>query len=642
MNPRSQAGFLAALLVIIVGGMAYLFMLQPQTTTPPQFQKFVSEQEFVDYYENSQYYNPLYGISSGMAGIGDLSREVMASTPAQAASPEGGETYSEPDRISETNVQVEGIDEPDIVKTNGMDIYFSTNSYRFYWGMSFYYPYFEQGKVEVVGAFPPENLREKAEISDNGDLLLYNTSLVVFSYDKITGYDVSDPETPSKSWEMKLNNSYIVTSRLYNGKVYLVTQTSINTYSPCPMVPLTVNGVAEVIPCTSIYHPIDPVSVDVTYNAMVIDPASGDIEKTVSFVGASSQSILYMSANSLYITYPIHESTFNIYYGLIKERCRDIFPASVIQRLDTIASYDISEGSKINEMDLAIGGYLSGLGEDESLRISNELFNRSTAYMEEHKRDFTRTGIVKIGLDLEIESTSSFPGSLLNQFSLDEYNGDLRVATTVGSSSWSTLGNANDVYVLDDNLDIIGSVLDLGTDERIYSARFIGDKGYLVTFRQTDPFYILDLSSPTNPQLKGELKIPGYSSYLHPISSTRILGIGKEGSYVKVSLFDVTSAENPSEVSKYTLQEYWTDVMNNHHAFLLDNEHDIFFLPGSSGGYIFSYENDSLSLVKTLSGYGAKRAVYVDNCLYIIWEDKIVILDENNWEEVNSLELGSA
>ena len=116
--------------------------------------------------------------------------------------------------------------------------------------------------------------------------------------------------------------------------------------------------------------------------------------------------------------------------------------------------------------------------------------------------------------------------------------------------------SANDVYVLDKNLKITGQVLDLGLTERIYSVRFIQDKGYVVTFRQIDPFYVLDLSDPENPALKGELKIPGYSSYLHPITKDKILGIGKEGSNVKISLFDVKDPENPSEAAKYTLQEF--------------------------------------------------------------------------------------
>ena len=127
---------------------------------------------------------------------------------------------------------------------------------------------------------------------------------------------------------------------------------------------------------------------------------------------------------------------------------------------------------------------------------------------------------------------------------MDEYNGYLRLATTVGNRfgfSWFWAGSesANDIYVLDGNLSVVGSVQGLGLSEQIYSARFVGDKGYLVTYQQTDPFYILDLSDPLNPQIKGELKIPGYSSYLHPISGDRMLGMGEENWSVKISLFDV-------------------------------------------------------------------------------------------------------
>ncbi len=167
---------------------------------------------------------------------------------------------------------------------------------------------------------------------------------------------------------------------------------------------------------------------------------------------------------------------------------------------------------------------------------------------------------------------------------------------------------------------------------------WIEDKGYLVTFRQIDPFYVLDLSDPKNPQLKGELKIPGYSSYLHPITKDKILGIGKEESNVKISLFDVSNPEKPTESDKYILKEYWSDILETHHAFLLDEKHQIFFLPGSQSGYIFSYQKNKLELKKAISDISAKRAIYINDYLYIIGENKIVVLNELNWERINELE----
>ena len=126
---------------------------------------------------------------------------------------------------------------------------------------------------------------------------------------------------------------------------------------------------------------------------------------------------------------------------------------------------------------------------------------------------------------------------------------------------------------------------------------------------------------------------------MHPITKDKILGIGKEGSQVKISLFDVSSPANPKEIDKYILDEYWSDILNTHHAFLLDEKHEIFFLPGSKGGYIFSYKNNSLSLVKTISETSVKRAIYINDYLYVIGYNNIVVSNELNWERVKELEL---
>ena len=135
------------------------------------------------------------------------------------------------------------------------------------------------------------------------------------------------------------------------------------------------------------------------------------------------------------------------------------------------------------------------------------------------------------------------------------------------------------------------------------------------------------------------LKIPGYSAYLHPITKDKILGIGKEDRKVKISLFDVSSPENPKEADKYILDEYHTDILSTHHAFLLDKKHNIFFLPGSKGGYVFSYENDELKLKKAISQTSARRAIYIDDYLYIISDNEITVLNEITWDKVNELEL---
>ncbi|KKQ76802.1 MAG: Beta propeller domain protein [Parcubacteria group bacterium GW2011_GWA1_38_7] len=234
-----------------------------------------------------------------------------------------------------------------------------------------------------------------------------------------------------------------------------------------------------------------------------------------------------------------------------------------------------------------------------------------------------------------MSATGAVPGQPLNQFSLDEYKTYLRIATTVNNN----FDSANDLYVLDSGLNQTGSIINLGLDERIYSARFIGDRGYLVTFKQIDPFFVFDLSDPNNPKKTGELKIPGFSSYLHPLTTNSILGVGQENGQVKLSLFDVANPNLPIEIDKFSLNEYWTEVSNNHHAFLQDEKHSIFFLPGGNGGYIFSYTNNKLTLIKAISTPNAKRALYINDFLYVISDTEVLVFDQNTWNQVNKLGL---
>ena len=618
-------------------------------TTWQGMQKFASVADFQSYvaeandiYTNGYGGGGTFGVRKGSVNALYAVAQEDSSLTAGAAAP-----VPSPTRVSDTNVQVAGIDEPDVLKTDGKQIYFSPEMYYYYRETfaaesSSSMPPQMTSAIKVINALPAANLSLAGNISGkNGDLLLYKDTLIIFSGNSIYGYDVSNPQSPESKWEMELDgSSYVTASRLYNGKIYLVTQTWVGSIEPYYS-PVTVDGVALKIDYTNVYHPLVPVSVDVTYTAMVCDPLTGDVENTVSFVGSSSSSVIYMSENALYVAYSYDEGVRQFYFNFYTQECSDIFPASVIAKIAAVEGYDISDAAMLTELNVLTDKYLSSLSSDDRSQAENEIYNRLSKYYDNHKRDVVKTGIVKIGLDgFQISATGSVPGTLLNQFSLDEYDGNLRIATTVEGNFgmfWGMGTSANDIYVLDSNLQIVGSIQGLGLTEKIYSARFIGDKGYLVTFRQTDPFYVLDLSDPQNPQLKGELKIPGYSAYLHPISETRILGIGQESSKVKISLFDVADAANPAELDKYVMSDYWSDILNTHHAFLMDTEHEIFFVPGSNGGYIFSYAGDKLELVKAVGDIQAKRAIYINDYLYIVGDDQVVVLDETDWTTVSEL-----
>jgi Beta propeller domain len=177
--------------------------------------------------------------------------------------------------------------------------------------------------------------------------------------------------------------------------------------------------------------------------------------------------------------------------------------------------------------------------------------------------------------DAAYAASGSVPGEIRDQFSLSEYDGYLRVVTTSGEP-WNQTSESQ-VRVLQENgteLVEVGSVGDIGNGEAVQSVRFAGPVGYVVTFQQVDPFYTIDLADPAHPTIAGELKIPGFSSYLHPIGDGLVLGVGsaatEQGSVTgaKVSLFDVSDLADPQEVATWTAPDGWNDVGWEHRSFL--------------------------------------------------------------------------
>lgn len=682
MNRLKLSRFLIIfLLILLVGVLGYLILntYQEDYLTTGQdviinhlkkekgLAAFNSEKDFKNYIAKAEATKTNnYGGGAGSFAIeeratSDVSLGAPMATNGSAKSMDSSVQAPAPERVSGTNVQVLNIDEPDIVKTNGQDIYFSREGY--YRGLvepmmeidsapmekriapSMPIAPLPQNEIQIIKAFPAAELAKIGKIEKNGNLILKDNVLAVFQYNNVYGYDVTVPSTSKQIWQAELkDNSEIIASRLYNDRIYLIARKYINEFRPCPLKPLSINGKEIEIACNNIYHPAAYIPADVTYTVAALNLKTGEIEKNITFIGSASETVVYMSANAIYVTYNYPGDFVKFIYQFLKEN-ENLIPAELLTRINKLQGYDISASAKMSELSDIINKMFSSLDNDERLKIQNELNNKMDAYYKNHRRDLEKTGIVRIATsDLKIEASGEVPGKPLNQFSLDEYNNNLRIAVTIGESWWGLglggrMETANDVYVLDEKLKIKGEVKDLGLQEKIYSVRFAEDKGYLVTFRQTDPFYVLDLADPAAPQMKGELKIPGFSSYLHPISKDKILGIGQENGQVKVSLFDVSQPVNPVELAKYNLDDYWTEVSNNHHAFLLDAKHEIFFLPGGKGGYVFSYKENKLELVKAISEIQAKRAVYINDSLYIIAQDKITVLDENTWEKTGELEL---
>ncbi|MDP3387144.1 MAG: beta-propeller domain-containing protein [Eubacteriales bacterium] len=262
-----------------------------------------------------------------------------------------------------------------------------------------------------------------------------------------------------------------------------------------------------------------------------------------------------------------------------------------------------------------------------------------------------------IGTKIGFAGGGMVDGSILNQFSMDEFEGNLRVATT----NWQQ-DSKNAVYILDGSLNQIGSIENIAPTERIYSTRFMGDKGYIVTFRQIDPLFVLDLSDPTAPKITGELKIPGFSNYLHPISQDVLLGIGqdvdeKNGTQlgIKLSLFDVSDQGKPREINNLVLGSSgsYAEVLNNHKALMLNPDKDMIAFDASlsniSGDYQTSYfygaliiearEDGTLKVLQQISNEGiygsyVKRVIYIGDILYYVLDDNIRAFNINTFKEI--------
>lgn len=620
------------------------------------FYKFKTAQDFKDYLLRAEATGSKGGAMNGRMMTFDSAMPTAAPMPAPMPAGNIAVKESAPSRVSETNVQVAGIDEPDMVKTDGKNLFVSAEIFRYYTPRpmpamdKMIAPEYYGPSTNIIKAFPLADLSKIGEIKEGGNLLISGNNLVIFASQGIYTYDLSDPKNPKKTWDFKYeSNSYLAGARLYGGKMYIVLKNNINSYAPCPIKPLTVNGAEFSIRCDEIYYPNRVINTDTTFTSLKVDPGTGKIENKITFVGNSGDSVIYMSPTSLYITYTYQQNYLKFILGFFKTSAGNVVPQNVISRLEKIDTYDISQSAKEVELQNIWSNFMNSLSDDDRMKVQNDLTNKMADYYKVHFKELESTGIAKIDIDsFVVKAQGEVAGHPLNQFSLDEYNDYLRIATTIGGRWYGylwgveipTQKTANDVYILDKSLVLKGAVTDLGQEgESIFGVRFIQDKGYVVTFRQTDPFYVLDLSNPNKPSKAGELKIPGYSGYLHPINKDKIIGVGQEERKVKISLFDVSNPSDPKEISKYNLSDWYSEATNNHHAFLMDEKHKVFFMPGSNGGYIFSYDNDKFELKKAVSKISPKRAVYIEDFMYIIADQQIVVINETNWQKEKELEI---
>ena len=429
----------------------------------------------------------------------------------------------------ETNIQVRGVDEADILKNDGECLY-----------------YILEGRLYIVQALPElkvlssmaiPNYRQNAELYIQGDRM----ALVYSEYPpggdpaaSVQVYDIADKTRPLLVKSFSQPGS-LLSSRMIGARVYLLSTQGANlefrvkdgVIPPEDILPTVYeNSQPRTLPAGRIA--IMPEAEEPSYlmvSSLDIETNQSETENA-AILGAGSQ--MYCSQAALFVA---------------------------CQR------YGIDAQSR------PAGAQFRGIG-SKTLIYKFELLP---------------------GGKIKAAGTGEVPGAPLNQFSMDEYRGYFRIATTGNRESDGE--TVNFITVLDSNLKQAGQIENVAPGERIQSARFIGGKGYIVTFRQTDPLFVIDLENPREPKILGELKLPGFSAYLHPWGAGRLIGIGPGGDEqgtdgsTKVSLFDISDPARPKEIDRAVVPGTWSDIQQNHKILCVCAEQGLFGLPLRSNRY---------------------------------------------------------
>ena len=640
MNRRVAAGVAVLVLgAMVVGGAIFILTDPLGSDDPAAMGTFEDSEAFASYVQRGANDGGGGGAAAGgrRAETRTATADAADGGDGSAGTPSGDESGSassgdgSASRVGTTNVQVEGVDEPDLVKTDGEHFYYAAGAVD-----DRYRPRrdgVDSGTTHVVDASDPADPAVVGGINASGRQLLVGDTLVVLEPERVVGYDVSTPSDPTREWERERNGS-LVAARATGGQVYLVVQLPVGPSPECPVEPMD----STAVDCGDIYRPEEPVPVDGTYVAMALDPATGEVTDRVGFVGTRRGTAVYMSSESLYVTCTEPFDRGEAYTEALL--AADSVPDHVKERLREVDGYDLSSRAHYYEVEATVRNWLRALNETERERVSENLTTEVESYVANNSRNFTTTGIVRVdvGDGLAVAAHGTVPGRPLDQFSLDEHDGHLRIATTVPSVDRET---ENDLYALDaSTLDRVGAVQGMGEEQEIFAVRYVGDTAYLVTFRRVDPFHVVDLSDPSDPVEEGVLELPGFSSYLHPVDDETVLGVGEEDGRVKTVLFDVSDPTDPTIADSKVYERDWSRVSNTHHAFTIDRRHGVFFLSAGEEGLVVDYANESLAVETTVDVGGAVRARYVGDYLYVFGQSEIAVVDETTWERTATVELG--
>ena len=510
------------------------------------------------------------------AAAGSRTEETMEAEDAMEVPAAAEESYAANDTaldagagvdFSTTNLQVEGVDEADIVKTDGRYIYV-----------------LRDGTVTVVKADGEQTEEVNSFVvctvdQQNGyeypqEMYLLDGGLYVLTSqhswladdvsDKtcLRRFDVSDPENGGELTYEVAQDGYYLDSRLLDGKLYLISNYYIYT-----------------------------------------EPEEGDLRTYVP---------RYYDTNGKASSFAIEDIA----------AC----PGFSDVQYAVVSSVDAKTGKRLSQQTVLGAGTTIYMNKDN-------LYLAKTRYVEEDSEPYTEsiykvvdrtsrnyTNIVRFGIEqgkAEMKAFTELEGTLSDQFALDEYEGNLRVALTAGTSSWKVYTDEergfenyvwdedsdhtdNSLYVLDPDLQVVGRLTGLAENEWIRSVRFNGPIGYVCTFETVDPLFAIDLSDPAAPQVLSALKIPGFSEYLHPWGDGKLIGLGYATSgtentvtqdCVKLSMFDCSDPTDVKETSVYAIEGLWySEGLYNHKAVTASKDKNLICFPGDGSYLLFSYD----------------------------------------------------
>ncbi|MBA2664681.1 MAG: beta-propeller domain-containing protein [Bradymonadaceae bacterium] len=530
---------------------------------------------------------------------------------AQPSSPPteaGADRDAAPDDFTETNVQEAGVDEPDIVKTDGKFIYTSHNDKLVIMKS------WPADETEIVGSYKLGENIYASSLFLRGDKVAVFSTVYEYNYDyndydgsgksdrdsfygtRITILDVSDRSAPKLDRQLDIEG-WMLNARMIEGKVYMVSNSQVN-------VPFNIwewtNVDDDAIPAQE--WDADAARLDELRNAArpVFKARISAAFAEVDVVDLLPRSRVSNSSGTVVATNPLYA-------------CTDLYLPQQVTSLGVmnISNFTLDDKSAIDSTGLLADGWLM-YASKQNLYVA--MSSRSWWWWwgggsQENESHIHKFELPAGNAKPRYMASGRVDGWMLNQFSMSEHDGHLRVATTDNQWDWDEAGSeriddgGNNLIVLKQNNNVLeetGAVRGLAPGERIYAARMMGDKGYMVTFRETDPLYTFDLSNHNSPKMLGELKIEGYSSYIHPMGDKHLLTIGVDGdengqmSGVHLQIFDVSDMAKPTRIHHHVIStgswSSYSEALYNHHAFTYHADKKVLAIPASiyDGGEQFT------------------------------------------------------